>query len=85
MGGTPRGESGGGPFRVGSRAPDSPDGSARCGAPWPGPWEDRVEARPECEREQGHPGPHHVEQSGFDGRCFGYRWGPDTDPTSEPC
>ena len=67
------GESSGGEFRVGSDAPVQPVG--KCGARWEGEWEDRAEARPECEREKGHADLHHAEITRLDGRCWRYSWG----------
>lgn len=71
-------------LRVGSDAPSSP-AETRCGAPWTGAWEDRVQRRPSCALPPAHDGPHTVEEAGFDGRCRRYRWLDEGEGRVEPC
>lgn len=75
--------SSGGEFRVGSDAPEAPGGGSSCGAPWAGEWEDRTQARPECQRERGHDGSHRVDVTGPDGRGRRYEWGRGQEPGVE--
>lgn len=77
-------QSAGGEFRVGSEAPVDP-AEAHCDAPWPGAWEHRAQRRPRCALPSGHPGPHRVEEAGFDQRCRCYTWSDEGDERVEPC
>lgn len=77
-------ESSGGDRRVGSEAPVGAR-EGRCDAPWPGPWEDRVQRRPRCAKPVRHEGAHVAEEAGVDGRCQRYTWGGEGGERVEPC